>query len=213
MQFNSIEFLLFLPIVYLIYWYMLRSSVRWQNVFVIAASYVFYGWWNWRLLGLIVFSSFLGWGGGLLTERVDRKMAKWLVGLNVAINLGILAVFKYYNFFAENLAALGESLGVCMNISTLNLLLPVGISFYTFQTLSYVIDVYRGRSRQRVMWLPFLHTSVSSRSWWRVLLSVLPICCHSSCRRGSLIMRSRLMAFARSSGVCARRWLLLITVR
>lgn len=145
MQFTSIEFLLFLPIVYLVYWYLLRSSMRWQNVFVIVASYVFYGWWNWRLLGLIVFTSFLGWGGGLLTERVERKRAKWLVGLNVAINLGILAVFKYYNFFAENLVSLGESLGVCMNISTLNLLLPVGISFYTFQTLSYVIDVYRGQ--------------------------------------------------------------------
>lgn len=145
MQFNSIEFLLFLPIVYLIYWYLLRSSLRWQNVFVIVASYVFYGWWNWRLLGLIVFTSFLGWGGGLLTERVDRKRAKLLVALNVAINLGILAVFKYYNFFAENLVALGETLGVNINISTLNLLLPVGISFYTFQTLSYVIDVYRGQ--------------------------------------------------------------------
>ena len=105
MQFNSIEYLFFLPIVYLIYWYLLRSSLRWQNVFVIVASYVFYGWWNWRLLGLIVFTSFLGWGGGMLTDRVDRKRAKWLAGLNVAINLGILAVFKYYNFFAENLVA------------------------------------------------------------------------------------------------------------
>lgn len=145
MQFNSIEFFLFLSIVYLVYWCLLRSSVRRQNVFVIVASYVFYGWWNWRLLGLIVFTSFLGWGGGLLTERVEKKKAKWLVGLNVAINLGILAVFKYYNFFAENLVALGESFGVNINISTLNLLLPVGISFYTFQTLSYVIDVYRGQ--------------------------------------------------------------------
>lgn len=145
MQFNSIEFLLFLPIVYLIYWYLLRSSLRWQNVFVIVASYVFYGWWNWRLLGLIVFTSFLGWGGGLLTERVGYKKAKWLVGMNVAINLAILAVFKYYNFFAENLILLGASIGVAFNLSTLNLLLPVGISFYTFQTLSYVIDVYRGQ--------------------------------------------------------------------
>lgn len=147
MQFNSVEFLLFLPIVYLFYWYLLRSSLRWQNVFVIVASYVFYGWWNWTLLGLIVFTSFLGWGGGLLTERVDQKKAKVLVGLNVAINLAILAVFKYYNFFVENLVALGVSIGVNINITTLNLLLPVGISFYTFQTLSYVIDVYRGQIR------------------------------------------------------------------
>lgn len=116
-------------------------------MFVIVASYVFYGWWNWKLLGLIVFTSFLGWGGGLLTEKVNRKKAKWLVTLNVAINLGILAVFKYYNFFAENLVTLGRSIGVDIHISTLNLLLPVGISFYTFQTLSYVIDVYRGQIR------------------------------------------------------------------
>lgn len=145
MQFNSIEFFLFLPIVYLIYWYLLRSSLRWQNVFVIIASYIFYGWWNWKLLGLIIFTSFLGWGGGLLTERVNRKDGKFLVVLNVCINLAILAIFKYYNFFAQNLVELGTSVGINIHITTLNLLLPVGISFYTFQTLSYVIDVYRGQ--------------------------------------------------------------------
>lgn len=145
MQFNSIEFFLFLPIVYLIYWYLLRSSLRWQNVFVIMASYIFYGWWNWKLLGLIIFTSFLGWGGGLLTERVNRKNGKLLVGLNVCVNLAILAVFKYYNFFIDNLVSLGTAIGLNIHITTLNLLLPVGISFYTFQTLSYVIDVYRGQ--------------------------------------------------------------------
>lgn len=147
MQFNSIEFLLFFPLVYLTYWYLLRNNLRWQNLFVIVASYVFYGWWNWRLLGLIVFTSLLGWGGGLLIERANRRRAKFLTGLNVAVNLGILAVFKYYNFFAENLVELAESIGVELHISTLNLMLPVGISFYTFQTLSYVIDVYRGQIR------------------------------------------------------------------
>ena len=148
MLFNSVEFLVFLPIVFLLYWFvfdrLLRRSVnqvRWQNAFVVLASYVFYGWWDWRFLLLIAFTSFCSWGSGLLIGRSGtQKTAKRWMWLNIVLNLGILAVFKYYDFFVAEFARL-------FHISTdgllLKVILPVGISFYTFQALSYSIDVYR----------------------------------------------------------------------
>ena len=139
MLFNSIQFALFLPVVFLIYW-LLRRSLRWQNAFVVVASYVFYGWWNWRFLLLIAFTSACSYFSGRLMERERwRRMAMWG---NVIVNLLILGVFKYYDFFAAELAGL---LGLPAERWLLHLVLPVGISFYTFQALSYSIDVYRGR--------------------------------------------------------------------
>lgn len=144
MLFNSIEFVLFLPVVFVLYWYVFRSR-RVQNAFVIAASYVFYGWWNWRFLGLIVLATTTAYVSGLLLGRFRerRRAGRWICGLNIAVSLGILGTYKYYNFFASNLNAFFASIGYDLGWVTLDLVLPVGISFYTFQTLAYTIDVYR----------------------------------------------------------------------
>lgn len=149
MLFNSIEYLLFLPIVFAIYW-LLRNQLKLQNAFVVLASYVFYGWWDWRFLLLIAFTSLCSYGSGLLIDKSKRctvygvrriSWAKsWMV-MNIVINLGILAVFKYYDFFVSEFGAL---FGVSTESLLLRIILPVGISFYTFQALSYSIDVYRG---------------------------------------------------------------------
>ena len=142
MLFNSLEFAVFLPVVFLLYWFVFNRNVRGQNLFVVVASYIFYGWWDWRFLCLIAFTSLCSWGSGLLIDRYRRqKTAKIIHILNIVLNLGILALFKYYDFFADSFARLflhGNS-----DKLLLHLILPVGISFYTFQALSYSIDVYR----------------------------------------------------------------------
>lgn len=143
MLFNSLTFLLFLPIVFAAYW-SLRGSLRWQNILVVVASYVFYGWWDWRFLLLIAFTTACSYASGLLIAGSDsRRQKKFWMWLNIAINLGILAIFKYFDFFAANFAALLNSVGITVDGITLGLVLPVGISFYTFQALSYSIDVFR----------------------------------------------------------------------
>ena len=146
MLFNSIEFLFFLPIVFLLYWYVFRSY-RWQNLLIVVASYVFYGWWDWRFLFLIALTSFCSYGSGLLLEKYDgrRKIQKYVSAANIILNLSILGLFKYYNFFVQNLDALFSAMGIHLDWVTLNIVLPVGISFYTFQALSYTIDVYQGK--------------------------------------------------------------------
>ena len=139
MLFTSIEFFVFLPVVFALYW-LLRKQLRLQNLLVVAASYVFYGWWDWRFLLLIAFTSACSYASGLLIGGGHwRKTALWC---NVIINLAILALFKYYDFFAAELASL---LGCSGDSVMLHLILPVGISFYTFQALSYSIDVYRNK--------------------------------------------------------------------
>ena len=145
MAFNSIEFLLFLPIVFILYWFVARQR-RMQNVLLLVASYVFYGWWDWRFLVLIVFTSLCSYGSGLLMQHLDgnRKAQRAVSAANIVVNLAVLGFFKYYNFFVENLNALFSSLlGYQLDWVTLNIILPVGISFYTFQALSYSIDVYQ----------------------------------------------------------------------
>ena len=145
MLFNSFEFLLFLPIVFLFYWFVFKER-KWQNFLVVVASYVFYGWWDWRFLLLIAFTSICSYASGLLIERYKgkRQMQKMVSASNIVLNLAILGIFKYYNFFIENIDALFCSLGYKLDWVTLEIILPVGISFYTFQALSYTIDVYRG---------------------------------------------------------------------
>lgn len=150
MLFNSIEYLFFLPIVFLIYWAIgyagLKDSLklRLQNAFVVIASYVFYGWWDWRFLLLIAFTSLCSYVSGILIAKSEevRAKSKFWMGTNIVINLGILVVFKYYDFFVSEF---GELFGVSTESLLLRVILPVGISFYTFQALSYSIDVYRGK--------------------------------------------------------------------
>lgn len=137
MLFNSVDFFLFLPIVFAIYW-TIQRSLRLQNTFLVLASYIFYGWWDWRFLGLIIFST-------LLDYTLSRNMNKVKLWLSLIGNLGVLCFFKYYNFFLESWIDAWGSIGVEMYASTMKIILPVGISFYTFQTLSYSIDVYRGK--------------------------------------------------------------------
>ncbi len=143
MYFNSISFLVFFPCFFTLYW-LLRGSTR--VALCLIGSYIFYGWWAYEFLGLILISTlvdyFVGLGLGATESRTQRK---WLLGVSIACNLGILATFKYLNFFAENLEQLVAPLGWKPDWPTLNLILPAGISFYTFQTLSYSIDVYRGQ--------------------------------------------------------------------
>lgn len=145
MLFNSIDFAIFIPIVFLIYW-LLNSHLRAQNLFVAISSYVFYGWWDYRFLFLIFFSTVVDFYiAKNIQKSRDPKVRKLLLVCSLFTNLGLLGVFKYYNFFVENFNQAFTFLGYHVNGSSLNIVLPVGISFYTFQTLSYTIDVYRGK--------------------------------------------------------------------
>ena len=146
MLFNSFEFLLFLPGVFAAYWLLDRwtdrpAGLRLQNLLVLVASYVFYGWWDARFLGLIAFSTLVDYAVGLQIAK-SRKPQRWLA-VSLIVNLGLLGYFKYANFFIESWVDAWAAAGVTMNASTLQIILPVGISFYTFQTLSYSIDIYR----------------------------------------------------------------------
>ena len=140
MLFTSAEFFVLLIIVFALYW-LLAKWTKWQNALIVVASYVFYGWWDWRFLLLIAFTSFCSWGSGLLIGRAEsKKSSKVWMWANIVLNLGILALFKYYDFFVVEFAKLFHA---SPDGLLLKVILPVGISFYTFQALSYSIDVYR----------------------------------------------------------------------
>lgn len=144
MLFNSLDFAVFLPIVFMLYWFVFQKSLKAQNALVFVASYVFYGWWDWRFLSLILFSTFVdflvGVGLGKYQKDHQRKLLLWT---SIVINLGFLGFFKYYNFFLDNFVQAFSFFGSSISVKGLDIVLPVGISFYTFQTMSYSIDVYR----------------------------------------------------------------------
>jgi len=144
MLFNSIDFAIFLPIVFILYWFATNTNLKLQNLLIVAASYLFYGWWDWRFLSLIMFSTIVDYSVGqkLKTEENQAKR-KALLWTSIAVNLGFLGFFKYYNFFLDNFITAFSFFGTEINANSLNIILPVGISFYTFQTLSYTIDVYK----------------------------------------------------------------------
>ena len=144
MLFNSIEFAFFLPVIFVLYWFVFKRNLRLQNFLILTASYVFYGWWDWRFLFLLTFSSVIDYfvAQELHSSHNERKR-KRLLWLSLCVNLGLLGTFKYFNFFAESFADAFTLLGRPLDPVRLNIILPVGISFYTFQTLSYTIDVYR----------------------------------------------------------------------
>ena len=146
MLFNSIEFLIFLPIVFILYWFVFRQ-LKFQNLFIVIASDIFYGWWDKEFLILIATTSLLSYVSGILIDKFNGKRSwqKTVSGCNIAINIAILGYFKYCNFFGESFAELMTSFGIKTDWVTLDIILPVGISFYTFQALSYSIDVYRGK--------------------------------------------------------------------
>ncbi|MEQ6123454.1 MBOAT family O-acyltransferase [Pseudotenacibaculum sp. MALMAid0570] len=144
MLFNSIEFVLFLPIVFVLYWFVTHKNLKLQNALIVIASYIFYGWWDWRFLSLIIFSTLVDYSIGYSLSLTNKKSyRKALLRMSLLINLGFLGVFKYYNFFLESLYDFIPMLKTSLGFNTLQIILPVGISFYTFQTLSYTIDVYK----------------------------------------------------------------------
>ena len=145
MLFNSLEFLFFLPTVFILYWFVFNKNLRIQNLLILISSYFFYGWWDYRFLILIFLSTIVDYIIGLsIPKQESDKKQKLLLWCSVFFNLGILGLFKYYNFFTDSWINLFNSLGYeIKSIWTLNIILPVGISFYTFQTMSYTIDIYR----------------------------------------------------------------------
>ena len=146
MLFNSLNFAIFLPIVFLLYWFATKGSLRLQNTLLLVSSYFFYACWDWRFMFLLIFSTLLDFYTGIKIHKAtnQRKRLFWL-WLSIGINLGFLGVFKYYNFFAESFAEGLSLLGFKANLGSLQIILPVGISFYTFHGLSYVIDIYKNR--------------------------------------------------------------------
>lgn len=146
MFFNSLAFAVFLPIVFFLYWFVFNKTKSTQNALLIVASYYFYSCWDWRFLFLLVFSTFLDYYTGIQIEKgkSDRSRKFWF-WLSVLTNLGFLGIFKYYNFFAASFSELLNSVGIQASPILLNVILPVGISFYTFHGLSYVIDIYLKR--------------------------------------------------------------------
>ena len=144
MIFNSIDFLFFFPLVFIVYWLILKKNIRGRNLFLLSASYFFYGVWDYRFLALIFICSLSDyWIGLKIDQSASTKKRRTLLIASVAINIGILGFFKYFNFFVSELIGLFEIFGVALHQPTLSIILPVGISFYTFQTLSYTLDIYR----------------------------------------------------------------------
>ncbi|MDD3725280.1 MAG: MBOAT family protein [Bacteroidales bacterium] len=144
MLFNSIDFAIFLPVVFILYWFITNKNLKLQNFLIVVASYFFYGWWDWRFLSLILFSTIVDYTVGLgLLKQENQLKRKILLLASIIVNLGFLGFFKYYNFFLDNFISAFSFFGAEIKANSLNIILPVGISFYTFQTLSYSIDVYK----------------------------------------------------------------------
>ncbi len=144
MLFNSIDFAIFLPIVFILYWFETKRNLKLQNLLIVIASYVFYGWWDWRFLSLIIFSTIVDYAVGLKLKNEEKQLKRIaLLWTSIIVNIGFLGFFKYYNFFLDNFLTAFSFFGTEIKANSLNIILPVGISFYTFQTLSYTIDVYK----------------------------------------------------------------------
>ncbi|MEJ6760316.1 MAG: MBOAT family O-acyltransferase [Schleiferiaceae bacterium] len=155
MLFNSLTFFCFLPIVFVLYW-SVRTNLRVQNIFLLFASYVFYGWWDVRFLTLIIASTAVDFILGKIMDTASSSVKrKLLISASMIFNLGLLGVFKYYNFFIENFVVLSDRMGLSTNLVLLKIILPVGISFYTFQTMSYTIDIYRKKLKHTSDFIAF----------------------------------------------------------
>lgn len=146
MLFNSLNFAIFLPIVFLLYWFATKGNLKLQNILLLVSSYFFYACWDWRFLFLLIFSTLLDYFTGIkMSDAKNQNSKKFWFWLSISVNLSFLGVFKYYNFFAESLTLALEKIGFHASFWTLEVILPVGISFYTFHGLSYVIDIYKNR--------------------------------------------------------------------
>ena len=146
MFFNSLNFAIFLPIVFVLYWFVANKNLKLQNSLLLVSSYFFYACWDWRFLFLLIFSTLLDYYTGIkMSDSKNQTGKKFWFWLSISVNLGFLGVFKYYNFFANSFADAIANFGLQINPWTLKVILPVGISFYTFHGLSYVIDIYKDR--------------------------------------------------------------------
>ncbi|KIC94652.1 MBOAT family O-acyltransferase [Flavihumibacter solisilvae] len=156
MLFNSLNFAFFLPIVFIFYWTLQNKKLAYQNILLLLASYYFYGCWDWRFLFLLAFSTFLDFYTGLkIYHSSDKAKRKFWLILSVGINLGFLGLFKYYNFFADSFASLVHQFGLNADHPTLRIILPVGISFYTFHGMSYVFDIYNRKIKPTTNWVDY----------------------------------------------------------
>lgn len=157
MIFNSLEYLAFLPLVFFVYWTVLKGNLSGQNAFLLIASYLFYGLWNWKFLFLLAFSTGLDFYSGIkIFNTIDKRRKRFWLVLSVFINLGLLAFFKYFNFFAEMASDLSQILNISyLTVDRLSIVLPVGISFYTFHGLSYVFDIYNGKFSARTNFIDY----------------------------------------------------------
>ena len=157
MLFNSLEYLIFLPTVFLFYWFVFQKNLRVQNSLLLISSYVFYGWWDYRFLSLIFLSTVIDYFVGLkIYDSNHKKTKKSYLWVSVLFNLGLLGFFKYFNFFIDSWIDLLGTIGYEQKSTwTLNVILPVGISFYTFQTMSYSLDIYHGKLKPTNSSIPF----------------------------------------------------------
>lgn len=154
MLFNSLDFALFLPIVFLLYWFVFNKSLKNQNVFLLLVSYFFYACWNWKFLFLIVISTFINYYFAKQITK-NNSHSKTFLWTGISLNLMILGFFKYYNFFLENFVAVFRLFGTELNSTPLKIILPIGISFYTFQGIAYLVDVYKKEIKASESWLSF----------------------------------------------------------
>ncbi|WP_339813378.1 MBOAT family O-acyltransferase [uncultured Imperialibacter sp.] len=156
MLFNSLEFLIFFPTFFLAYWFVFNKSLKLQNLLIVAGSYLFYGWWDYRFLSLIIFSTIVDYLAGILIgHSQEQRLKKLWLGVSIIVNIGILGFFKYTNFFVNSFVDFAHFLGFQASPHTLQIILPVGISFYTFQTMSYSIDVYRNQLKPTTDFISF----------------------------------------------------------
>jgi D-alanyl-lipoteichoic acid acyltransferase DltB (MBOAT superfamily) len=146
MLFNSIEFAIFLPVVFFVYWFITNNNLKIQNLFILIASFIFYGWWDWRFLILIIISSIVDYTIGIFLSKTEViAHRKLLLACTLFVNLSILGFFKYFNFFIDSFSNAFSFFGQTIDVDRLNIVLPVGISFYTFQTMSYTIDIFKNK--------------------------------------------------------------------
>ena len=145
---NSLTFLLFFVVVFLIYWFPLKNTTRGQNIFLLLASYFFYGYADWKMLPLLIAATLIFYYlGRAIAGAKTEKHGYWLTFVGVALGVGTLLYFKYFNFFIESFASLFNAVGLHANLHTFNIIMPLGISFFTFRLLSYIIDIYRGKGQ------------------------------------------------------------------
>ena len=201
MLFNSFEYFIFLPIVFILYWFVFSKSFRLQNALILIASYFFYGWWSVEFLGLLFLSTLLDYAYGFWVASPNRYRAKLFLWLSIFNNLGILCVFKYYNFFAYEFQHALASIGLHVNPVILNLGLPIGISFYTFHGMSYVIDIYRGQQKPVSNFIDY----ALFVSFFPLLVAGHTTYCLRSNQEDTLTMPKRLKAAAWFYGECSKR--------